>query len=47
MKVVTAKEYDKWLQWAKEEYASNDSINDGVKFAKNKADGNVVAKLAE
>ena len=47
VKVVTAKEYEKWLQWAKEEYASNDSINDGVKFADKKADGNVVAKLAK
>jgi len=47
VKVVTAKEYDKWLQWAKEEYASNDSINDGVKVAKNKANGDIVAKLAK
>lgn len=47
VKVVTAKEYEKWLQWAKEEYASNDSINDGVKFAGKKADGDVVAKLAK
>ncbi|GAA6211053.1 cytochrome c oxidase subunit II [Hyphomicrobiales bacterium 4NK60-0047b] len=47
IKVVTAKEYEKWLQWAKEEYASNDSINDGVKVAKNKADGDIVAKLAK
>lgn len=33
VKVVTEKEYDKWLAWAKEEYASNDNSIDGVKFA--------------
>ncbi|GJL99606.1 MAG: cytochrome c oxidase subunit 2 [Methyloligella sp.] len=47
VKVVTAKEYEKWLQWAKEEYASNDSIDDGVKVAKNNANGGLVAKLAK
>ncbi len=34
VKVVTVKEYEKWLQWANEEYASNDSIDDDVRVAK-------------
>lgn len=41
VKVVTEKEYDNWLKWAEEEYASKDSIDDGVKFAKKATDGNV------
>lgn len=47
VKVVTEKEYDKWLKWAEEEYAAKDSINDGVKVAKTAQDGNRIAKLAE
>lgn len=47
VKVVSEKEYEKWLQWAKEEYASNDSIDDGVKVAQKKADSKTIAKLAQ
>lgn len=38
VKVVTEKEYQNWLQWAEEEYASNGKIDDGVRFAKVKAE---------
>lgn len=38
VKVVTEKEYQNWLQWAKEEYASNGKIDDSGRFAKVKAD---------
>lgn len=37
VKVVTEKEYQNWLQWAEEEYASNGTIKDGVKLAKTPA----------
>jgi heme/copper-type cytochrome/quinol oxidase subunit 2 len=33
VKVVTEKEYQNWLQWAQEEYASNGKIKDDVKLA--------------
>lgn len=47
VKVVTEKEYEKWLKWAEEEYASKDSIDDGVKVAKTAKAGRELAKLAD
>ncbi len=47
VKVVTEKEYEKWLKWATEEHASKERIEDGVRFAKKQEPGFGVAELVK
>jgi len=46
VKVVSDSDYQKWLKWANEEYASKDSIKDDVQVVKVKDDGKGYTALA-